>query len=155
MRLGLKSLGDIFQRSGASLALAFGGVAAVAMTLQLSTHLDGISALVIVLVNTVNIFLILTLLLEFCRLRHQRRALGFVALWLFVLVVVPLILAGVFQSEETAQVCLLAPGFLALMDVSADKLPALHRVNLVHFAVVIILLINWRRQWKKLLSRAV
>jgi hypothetical protein len=155
MRLGLKSISDIFQRSSVSLALALGGVAAVAMTVQFSMHLlENFSGLIVTVVNLLMIFLTFTLLLEFCRLRHQRRALGFVALWLFVLVVVPLILGAVFASEETAQVCLLAPGFLALTSVSAEKLPALHLANLVHFAVVVFLFIDWRRQWKKLLARA-
>jgi hypothetical protein len=137
MRLGLKSISDIFQRSSVSLALALGGVAAVAMTVQFSMHLpENFSGLIVTVVNLLMIFLTFTLLLEFCRLRHQRRALGFVALWLFVLVVVPLILGAVFASEEAAQVCLLAPGFLALT------------------SVVVFLFIDWRRQWKKLLARA-
>ena len=155
MRLGLKNVAQIFSRSSVSLALALGAVAAVAMTLQFCTRLaENVFTLLVVAVNLMMIFLIFTLLLEFCRLRHKRRSLGFVALWLFVLVVVPLILAGVFQSEETARVCLLAPSFIALADSDRDNLPSLHLVNLVHFAVVIFLCLNWRRQWQKLLQRA-
>ena len=55
-------------------------------------------------------FLMFSLLLEFCRLRFRRRALGFVALWLFVLCILPFILAGVFSNEALAKLSLLAPG---------------------------------------------
>ena len=155
MRLGLKNVAQIFQRSSVSLALALGGVAAVAMTLQFSTHLgDALSVLAVAAVNLLVIFLVFSLLLEFCRLRHQRRSLGFVALWLFALVAVPLILAAVFQNEETARTCLLAPGFIALMDRSQENLPALHCVNLFHAAIVAFLLLKWHGQWRKLLDRA-
>lgn len=155
MRLGLKNIGQIFSRSSVSLALALGGISAVAMTLQFSTYIvSALGVLLAVAVNLLVIFLAFALLLEFCRLRHQRRALGFVALWLFVLVAVPLILAGVFQNEETARTCLLAPGFIALAQSTADRdLPALHVINLAHLGIVLLLFFNWRAQWKKLLSR--
>ena len=155
MRLEFKNVAQIFPRSSLSLALALGVVAAAAMGLQFSTHFgDAFSVLAVAAVNLLVIFLIFALLLEFCRLRHQRRALGFVALWLFALVAVPLILAAVFQSEEIARACLLAPGFLALSDRSQDNLPALHCVNLFHLAIMVFLFLNWRSQWRKLLQRA-
>ncbi len=153
MRLGLQSVAQIFSRSSVSLALALGGVSALAMTLQFYTHLaNDLSRLGVAVVNLLNIFVIFSLLLEFCRLRHKRRSLGFAALWLFVLAAVPLILAGVFQSVEIARNCLLAPGFIALAD--GRDFPPLHTVNCFHLAIAVFIFFNWRRQWQKLLQRA-
>ena len=60
--------------------------------------------------NLLDFFLIFVLLLEFCRLRFGRRALGFVGLWLFVLCVLPFILAGVFSEAAIGRLSLLVAG---------------------------------------------
>jgi hypothetical protein len=154
LRLGLKNVAQISRRSGPALALALGTVSAIAMTLQFSAHLaDDANRLVIAAVNLLNILLIFSLLLEFCRLRHQRRSLGFVALWLFMLVIVPMILAAVFKSEDLARVCLLAPGFIALVD--GQELSSLYLVNGLHLAIAVLVFFMWRTQWRNLLKRAV
>ena len=103
--------------------------------------------------NLAEFILIFSLLLEFCRLRYQRRALGFVALWLFVLCAIPLILAGVFANETIARISLLTPGFMALTN-GTESWSLLFLVLLAHFGVVVFLFFGWWRQWKKLLARA-
>ena len=106
------------------------------------------------MVNLAEIFFIFALLLEFCRLRHQRRAIGFVTLWLFVLCFVPFILAFVFSSEVIAKISLLSPGFIALSDIRDPEWLPLTGAVLAHGCVALVLFINWRRHWNRLLEKA-
>ena len=105
-------------------------------------------------INLAEIFFVFALLLEFCRLRHRRRALGFVALWLFILCAIPFILAGVFTSEAYARLSLLAPGFIALHDQNNGEWSPLFYTLLGHFGIVVLLWRAWQGQWKKLLEKA-
>ena len=155
LRLGFKTVGAIFSRSAVSLAL----VLAVVAGLLLSTHFIFALAgnwliLLALFLNLTTLFLVFALLLEFCRLRHGRRALGFIALWLFALFALPFILAGVFSSEAFARFSLLSPGFFALSGNTDVDWPILYWTLLGHFGVVILLYLNWRRQWHRLLARA-
>ena len=93
-----------------------------------------------------------SLLLEYCRLRFKRRSLGFVALWLFVLCVLPFILAGVFSSEALAKLSFLAPGTVALAGPDHDNLIIPAYATAMHLGVVVLLFIAWRRQWKLLIA---
>ena len=97
-------------------------------------------------------FLMFPLLLEFCRLRFKRRALGFVALWLFVLCLLPFVLGGVFSNSALAKISFLAPGAVAVSDSAAD-LKFLAGVTFAHIGVVVLLFLAWREQWKRLLSK--
>ena len=97
-------------------------------------------------------FLMFSLLLEFCRLRFKQRALGFVALWLFVLCALPFILAGVFSSEALAKLSFLAPGTVALAGPDSGDLKYLVVGTCAHLGIVVLLFIAWQRQWKLLLA---
>jgi hypothetical protein len=154
LRLGFKNLGAVFSRSAVSLALALAGVAGLALLTQFVFGLkNSWPTFVVAAVNLAEIFLVFALLLEFCRLRHRRRALGFVALWLFVLCIIPFILAGVFANEAFARISLLAPGFTAL--AGDHEYGSLRYCTLLaHAGVVLLLFIGWRRQWKRLLENA-
>ncbi len=153
LRAGGGNLQMIFSRSAVSLALALAAVASAASLTQFifSFGDEGIVWL-IAAANLFIFFLMFSLLLELCRLRHKRRALGFVALWLFVLCVLPLILAVVFSSETLAKLSFLSPGVIALSDSGAD-LKFLLGVTLAHFGVVTLLFLAWRQQWKLLLAK--
>ena len=102
--------------------------------------------------NLLAFFLMFSLLLEYCRLRFKRRALGFVVLWLFILCFLPLILAAVFTSETLAKLSFLAPGAAALFGSNAVGLKCPAYGTAAHFGVVALLFIAWLRQWKLLLS---
>ena len=91
------------------------------------------------------------LLLEFCRLRFKHRSIGFFALGLFVLCVLPFILAGVFSNEALGKLSFLAPGIAAFAAQSIDEETRyLIRWTALHFGVVTVLYFEWRRQWKKI-----
>ncbi|MEI7808370.1 MAG: hypothetical protein WCJ07_07780, partial [Verrucomicrobiota bacterium] len=153
MRLGFKNFGAIFSRSAASLTIALAAAAAAAWLPQfMVAPANSWNIFLVATANLAEVFLIFALLLEFCRLRHQRRALGFVALWLFVLCVIPFILAGVFSNEAIARISLLSPGFIALTDRNDPGWLLLSYTLLAHFGVIVVLLIGWQRQWKKLLE---
>ncbi len=77
-----------------------------------------------------------------------------VALGLFVLGVLPLILAALFANESLARLSFLAPGIMALLEparaASRDQL----LLTLPQVGVVGVLLLAWWQQWQKLIARA-
>ncbi len=153
LRSGGGNLKMIFSRSAVSLALALAVIATIAnLTQFIFAASENAIIWLVVAANLIVFFLMFSLLLEFCRLRFKRRALGFVALWLFVLCILPFILAGVFSSEELAKLSFLAPGILAVSDYNAD-LTFLGCVTIAHFVVVVLFFIAWRRQWKLLIEK--
>jgi hypothetical protein len=153
LRIGAGNLRLVFSRSAVSLAIALTAVAAAA-SLPHFIFSFGHSgkAWALAVGNLLAFFLMFSLLLEYCRLRFKRRALGFVALWLFVLCLLPFILAGVFSSEALAKLSFLAPGTVALSGTTSNGLKYLAGWTLIHFCVVVLLLIAWLRQWKLLLA---
>jgi hypothetical protein len=68
--------------------------------------------------------------------------------------VLPFILAGVFSSQALAKLSFLAPGIVALAGSGSDDLKYLYLVGwtFIHFCVVVLLFVAWRRQWKLLLA---
>jgi hypothetical protein len=154
LRLGVKNLDVVFADSAIFLALAL----TVAVALVLLTQCGGSIAdswkiYLIAVGNLLDFFLIFSLLLDFCRVRFRRRALGFVALWLFILCVLPFILAGVFTNGAIGKVSLLSPGVVALGDSNDENLNYLLGIVAGHFGIVVLLFLGWQRQWKQLLAR--
>jgi hypothetical protein len=153
LRTGLGNLHLVFSRSAVSLALALVAIAAAALlTHFICSFGHSGKAWALAVGNLLVFFLMFSLLLECCRLRFKRRALGFVALWLFVLCVLPFILAGVFSSETLAKLSFLAPGTVALNQPDSDDLKYLAGGTIIHFGVVVLLFSAWLRQWKLLLA---
>lgn len=153
LRTGTGNLRLVFSRSAAWLAIALAGVAAIALASHFvfSFKVDG-AVWALAVVNLLVFFLMFSLLLEFCRLRFKRRALGFVALWLFVLCVLPFILAGVFSNEAIAKLSFLAPGTVALAGPGSNDLKYLAGCTFAQLGVVALLFIVWQRQWKSLFT---
>jgi len=155
MRSGNRSFGAIFPGSAVSLALVLTAVAALVLFTQYArSFADSWEIYLIAVGNLLSFFLIFSLLLEFCRLRFKRRALGFVALWLFVLCVLPFILAGVFTNGAIGKLSLFSPGIVALDDPNDENLNNLLDIVAAHFGIVVLLFISWQRQWKQLLAKA-
>ena len=154
LRLGFKDLGAIFPRSAVSLALVLTAVAAAALFTQCAfSFADSWKTYAVAVCNLLDFFLIFVFLLEFCRLRFKRRALGFVALWLFVLCVLPFILAGVFTTTALGRLSLLSPGVLALTKPDGDELNNLLGIVTAHFGIVFLCFLAWQREWKRLLAK--
>ncbi|HLX95850.1 MAG TPA: hypothetical protein VKU37_08905 [Verrucomicrobiae bacterium] len=153
LRSGLGNLRLVFSRSAAWLAVALSGIAAAASATQFifSFKAHG-TAWALAAGNLFLFFLMFSLLLEFCRLRFKRRALSFVVLWLFVLCILPFILAGVFSNAALAKLSFLAPGTIALAGSDSDDLKYLAACTLAQTGVVVLLFIAWQRQWKLLLA---
>ena len=155
LRLGLKNPGAIFSGSAVSLALALAAVAAVVLLTQCALSIANSWKLYLIAIgNLLAFFLVISLLLEFCRLRFKRRALGFVALWLFVLCALPFILAGVFSNAGIGKLSLLSPGVVALSKSNDENLNNLLGIVVAHFGIVVLLFLSWQRQWKQLLAKA-
>lgn len=154
LRLGIKNPMAIFSGSAASLALGLTAIAAIVLFAQCALSFsESWKIYFIAIVNLLDFALIFALLLEFCRLRFKRRALGFVALWLFVLCVLPFILAGVFTNAAIGRLSLLSPGILALSDPKGDDFGYLFGIVAGHFGIVVLLFLGWQRQWKQLLAK--
>jgi hypothetical protein len=153
LRAGGGNLRMIFSRSAVSLALALAAVASIASLTQfIFSFSDEGTVWAVAAANLFIFFLMFPLLLEFCRLRFKRRALGFVALWLFVLCLLPFVLGGVFSNSALAKISFLAPGAVAVSDSAAD-LKFLAGVTFAHIGVVVLLFLAWREQWKRLLAK--
>jgi hypothetical protein len=154
LRLGFKNIGAVFSRSAVSLAVVLAAVAGAGLFTHCVFSLAGsFRIFCVTAINILEIFLVFALLLEFCRLRHKRRALGFVALWLFLVCVIPFILAGVFSNEAFVRLSLLAPGFVALNDRDSEGWSRLFYIVLAHFGIVVLLFLAWQRQWQRLLEK--
>jgi hypothetical protein len=153
LRTGQGNLRLVFSRSAVASALALTAIAALAsLTHFLFSFKDQGAAWALATANLLLFFLMFAFLLEFCRLRYKRRALGFVALWLFVLCILPFILAGVFTNGVLAKLSFLAPGTAALAEPDGDDLKYLAGWTAIHLCAVALLFIAWRRQWKRLIA---
>lgn len=156
LRSGIKDFAAIFSASSVPLALVLTGVAAIVLLSQFVFSLaNSWDTYLIVIGNLLDFVLIYSLLLEFCRLRFRRRALGFVALWLFILCILPFVLGGVFSNGAIAKLSLLAPGVIALGNPANENLNNLIGIVAGHFGIAVVLFMGWRRKWKELLARAV
>jgi hypothetical protein len=110
--------------------------------------------------NMLAFSVIFSLLLEFCRLHYKRRALGSLALWIFILCVLPFIAAGVFGESTLAEFSLLSPGCAALSppdrnDLGNYDLIIPLGITVGHLFIAVLLLFGWLGEWNKLLARAV
>jgi hypothetical protein len=154
LRTGTGNLRMVFSRSAASLALPLAAVAGAALFSQCVFSIPTAwKAFATASASLLAFFLIFPLLLEFCRLRFQRRAVGFVALSLFVLCALPFVLAGVFSNEAFGRLSLLSPGVVALNDPTSDELNYLMLTVLAHLLIAAVLFVAWRNQWRRLLNR--
>ena len=106
----------------------------------------------IAVINWLDCFLIFSIWLEFCRLEFRLRAVGFVALGLFVLCILPLVLGAVFVNAAFSKLSLLAPGVLALSDPSGTESRFLLLIVVAHTAIAALLAGAWQRKWALLLS---
>jgi hypothetical protein len=153
LRTGRRNLRLAFSRSAVWLAFALSGVAAaVSATHFIFSFKAHGTAWALAAANLLVFLLMFSLLLEFCRLRFQRRALGFVALWLFVFCILPFILAGVFSNEGFAKLSFLAPGTIALGSQEIDDVKYLIASTFAQLGVVVLLFLVWQRQWKLLFA---
>jgi hypothetical protein len=163
LRTGLKTPCVFFSESSVGLAFALTAVTAIILFSHFAGSIaDNWKIYLIVVGNLLAFTLIFSLLLEYCRLRYKRRALGFVVLWLFVVCVLPFILAGVFQQVGFIKISLLAPGCAVLgdpnspnSDSSLGSLNCLLGIVMGHLLIAVLIFIGWQREWKKLLARAV
>jgi hypothetical protein len=160
---GIRAPGKILFQSSALIALVLTAIAGIILFTQFVRSLANSWEIYLIAVgNLLSFSLIFSLLLEYCRLRHKRRAIGFVALWLFVLWLLPLILGCVFFNGAIAKFSLLAPGCIALADVDNENVQQLFgNLNCLlaivgaHLLIAFLLFLAWRREWQKLLARAV
>jgi len=155
LRQGGGNLGVALRQSALPLALILAGIAALGLLSQIMFNLNGtgLSAFLVASINLLEIYVIFALMVEFCRLNHQRRAMGFMILWIFVLVVIPLILGALFESAELARLSLVAPGFIALADPEHADWTMLHWAIFLHFVVAVLFYLAWSTRWNRLFQQ--
>lgn len=143
----------IFSRSALWLALALAMTAGMGVLTQcLFSAAYGMKLVAAVTINLVELFASFVLVIEFCRSRYQRRAGGLITLWLFVLWLLPFIIALVFMNIGFARISLLSPCFFALANDPDWNLIFL--TELAHFGIVAVLFGVWLRQWNRLIGKA-
>jgi hypothetical protein len=159
---GLKTQREIFTRSSVLIATVLTAIASLILFTQVMRSIADSWEIYLIAVGNLFAFpLIFSLLLEFCRLRYKRHAFGFVALWLFILCLLPLVLGSVFLNGALAKFSLLSPGCLALVDLNNENLNSFFGtlnclISIVgaHVLIAVLLFFAWRREWQKLLARA-
>jgi hypothetical protein len=155
LRTGWGNLRLVFSRSSLSLALAFTAIAGgLLLTQSISALGDSAGISFIAILNLANFFFIFSLLLEWGRLRFGRASAGFIGLGMFILCILPFILAGVFSMEDIGHCSLLAPGILALDEPGRASLFNLLLIDLAHSGIAVGLFMLWLMQWKRLLGKA-
>ena len=153
LRTGAGGMPLVFRRSAISLALLLTIVSAGALFTQFMTNFSLMwKPFAVSAGNLLTFFLIFPLLMEVCRLTFNRRAVGFVALGLFVLCALPFILAIIFTSQGFAKISLLSPGVIALGDPDSDQLDSLLLIVLGQLGIAAVLFMAWWAQWKRLLG---
>ncbi len=148
--------GWILTRGGPATAGILFGIASVLMLTHFAGgaaadwHRYGIAA-----ANLAAVYGSFAFLLELCRVSFRRRSLGFVVLGLFVLYMLPYLLALVFRSEAVSRFSVLSPGVVALAaesDVTViEQWPAVA----THLGIVAGLAFFWWNRWGNWLDRAV
>jgi hypothetical protein len=150
---GFRDCRTVFARSAIAPGLALAAIAAAALLSQCFRSLS--TSWLPCLVaggNLLAFFAIFPLLLEFCRLRFERRAPGFFILGLFVLGLLPFMLAAAFSQSAIGRWSLLSPGILALSQ-PLNHLPALSLATAGHLLIALLIFLLWRNRWRRLLSR--
>jgi hypothetical protein len=165
VRQGIKNPVAVFPQSSVSLAIALTVVVAIILFTHFVFSIAGSWEMYFVaILNLLAFSVIFSLLLEICRLHYRRRALGFLALWIFILWILPFIIAGVFGDSTYAQFSLLSPGCIALSPIdvysaghsaSIRDLITSGEITIAHLVIAVLLLVIWLGEWKKLLARAV
>lgn len=142
----------IFSRSALWLAVALAAATGLGVFTQcLFSPASGIKITAAITINSVELFASFVLLLESRRARYHRKAGGLITLWLFVLWVLPFIIALVFQNVGFARISLLSPSFFALSDEPGWNL--IFVTEAAHFGIVVVLFVAWLRQWKQLMGK--
>lgn len=161
LRQGSKAPAAIFSQSSVSLAIVLTVVVAIILFSHFVFSFTGSWEMYFIAVlNLLAFSVIFSLLLEICRLHYRRRALGFLALWIFILCLLPYIIAGVFGDSTYAQFSLLSPGCIALspLDIHSESITDMNipvEITLAHLCIAVLLFVVWMGEWKKLLARAV
>jgi hypothetical protein len=155
LRQDNKSSQLVFPESAVSLALILSTIATVVLFVQfVRSFVNSWQMYLAGAGNLFAFFLTFSLLFEYCRLRYKQRALGFMALWLFILWILPFIFAGVFSNAAIGKISLLAPGICALANPDDGSLYFLLGIDGGHLVIALLLFIGWRRAWRELLAKA-
>ena len=142
------SLGIVYSQSSIVLAIQLAAVCSLLLGIQFATCLASTwKVYATCVLNTGNLFMILALWLDLCRMQFRRRALGFFALGMFVLGIIPYILAGVFSNETLAKWSLLSPGIWALSQTNDYLNEGLFHIAIAQLGIVVLLFVVWRNRW--------
>jgi hypothetical protein len=151
LRVGFRDWRTVFARSATAPGLALGAIGGLAL---LSQCLFSITtcwrACLVAAGNLLAFFAIFSLLLEFCRLRFQRRALGFFGLGLFILCLLPFVLAAVLSNQSLCRLSLFSPGVIALAEPATATMKSLVATTSGHLAFTLMMFLLWREQWQRL-----
>jgi len=153
LRQGFRDLRPVFARSAVAPGLALAAIAAAALLSQclLSFSTSWLACLVAG-GNLLSFFAIFSLSLEFCRLHFERRAIEVFVLVLFVLCLLPFVLAGVLSESALCRLSLLSPGFLALSEPLNERVKMLALITAGHLLIALMVFYLWRNRWRRLLS---
>jgi hypothetical protein len=152
LRAGSGAAWRRFCRHNATTVFALAAGGALALLTQCARSLSVCwQAYLIAVGNLLACFVSLFFLLEFCRLRFRRRARGAFVLGLFVLCLLPVIMAGVFSSPALFRLSFLVPGILALSGPAGGGFKPLFLATALQLLIAVTFFLLWRSRWRRLL----
>jgi hypothetical protein len=154
LRRNVRSLGIVVSTGPVLLAVQLAAVVGLLLGIQFAPCL-GLTwkAYATASLNTFEIFFVFGLWLEVCRLQFRKRALGYFGLGLFIVAVLPYVLAAAFSSDGLGRLSLLSPGFGVLMEPEPARTDVMFLVALSHLLLVGLLILVWHNRWGKVLAR--
>jgi hypothetical protein len=153
LRVGGANLRTVLSRSAAAPGIALAGIASAALCSHCLLSLPAAwRACLVAAGNLLAFFTVFSLWLEYCRLRFQRRALGFFALGLFILCLLPFVMAGVLSTPALCRLSLLSPGVIALARPETAEMNWLEFTTAGHLAIAATLFLLWRTRWQQSLK---
>lgn len=114
---------------------------------------EAAKAFAIVVASLLTCFLSFVLLLEFCRFQFNQSAPGVIVFGLFVLWVLPVVLACIFPESGLGELSFISPGIVALREPYTRPPrfdPA--QVLCVQTGIVVLLYFAWLSRWKKTIA---
>lgn len=161
LRLYLREDGSkqklIFTKSAVPISIIMSVVLGFAIMPHISLRGGGMSRVFLLFLNSLVCLLFYAELVEYTQIKYERRALRYVALALFVVYVMPVLLALVLSNGEIVKLSFIIPGIIAIFEhpfrpQSAPEIISAYTYSIVHMFIVGILSVLWYRAWQKALT---
>jgi len=151
LRMGHRGQQWTFWHSGPAVALALSAVGSVTLAIYfMSLDKTDWMRWLLASINLVTVLVSCAVLIELSSLQFRRKTASFIALGMFVLYLLPFLLALVFQSQNLVHFSMVATGVTALTTDTVQ--PYVFIATITEVVVVGVLVAIWSNRWRKFLQ---